>query len=169
MLYDLLSLVLGFGVGFGVTWKLLEEGVKKEEKIVEGARREKLAEVVGTVGKSEVGTILKEHPKTIEEIPEYISRKYMLQEVTLLTPEGLPISSNSSTKEEDTVEGPEIMRFAKRVLDSDRVVLVGGENRIMVMEVTPEVLLFAKITRDISRPEMDRIKAELGSILEGLI
>ena len=169
MLYDILSAVLGLGVGFGITWKLLESGVKKEEKIAESFTREKLREVIQPIQKPEGEAPIKERPRTIEEIPEYISRKYMLSEVTLLTPDGLPITSNSSTREEDTVEGPEIIKFAKRVLDSDRVVLMGGENRIMVMEITPEILIYAKVTRDVSRPEMERIKAELSNILEGLI
>lgn len=169
MLYDILSVVCGFGLGFVVTWKLLESGVSKEEKIVETVRRAKLTEVVETVGKTEVPVDLKERPKTIEELPTYIAGKYMLAEVTLLTPDGLPIVSNSSTLDDDTAEGPEIIKFAKRLFDSDRVVLAGGENRVMVMEITPEVLLYAKITRDVSRPEMERIKAELNTILEGLI
>ncbi|MCS7144403.1 MAG: hypothetical protein NZ879_05210 [Archaeoglobaceae archaeon] len=169
MLYDVLSVVLGFGAGFAVTWKLLESGVSKEEKIEETVRRAKLTEVVETIGKTEVAIDLKERPKTIEELPGYISGKYMLAEVTLLTPDGLPIASNSSTRDDDTAEAPEIIKFAKRLLDSDRVVLAGVENRVMVIEINPEVLLYAKITRDISRPEMERIKAELNTVLEGLI
>jgi hypothetical protein len=169
MLYDILSVVLGLGVGFGITWKLLESRVKKEEKIAESFARKKLREVVQPIQKPEGEASIKERPKNIEEVPEYISRKYMLSEVTLLTPDGLLITSNSSTRDEDTAEGPEIMRFAKRLLNSDRVVLVGGEYRIMVIEITPEVLIYAKVNRDVSRPEMERIKAEVGSILEGLV
>lgn len=169
MLYDILSVIFGFSLGFGATWKLLESGFRKEEKIEETVRRAKLTEVVETIEKTEVVSDIKERPKTIEELPEYIAGKYMLAEVTLLTPDGLPITSNSSTKDDDTAEGPEIIKFAKRLLDSDRVVLSGGENRIMVMEINPEVLLYAKITRDISRPEMERIKAEVNNVLEELI
>ncbi|MCX8172736.1 MAG: hypothetical protein N3D09_03890, partial [Archaeoglobaceae archaeon] len=169
MLYDILGAILGFGMGFGVTWKMLESGIRKKEKIEETVKRAKLTEVAESIGKTETAFDLKEYPKTIDEIPNYIVNKYMLSEVTLLTPDGLPITSNSPTRDEDTAEGPEIIKFAKRLLDSDKIVLVGGESRILVMEINPEILLYAKIMRDISRPEMERMKAELNAILEGLI
>lgn len=169
MIYDVLSIFFGLVLGFAATRKFLESGVKKEKKIEETVRRAKLAEVVESIEKPEVEVSLKDVPKTIEELPAYVSSKYMLSEVTFLTPDGLSIVSNSSSVDEDTAEGPEIMKFAKRLLDSDRVVIVGGENRIMVMEINPEILLYAKIMRDISRPEMDRIKSEVNTILEGLV
>lgn len=169
MLYDILSVVVGFGIGFVVTWKLLQSGMTKEEKIAETVRKAKLSEVVETIEKSEVLPKLQESPKTVEELPGYIATKYLLSEVTLLTPDGLPIASNSSTPDEDTAEGPEIIKFAKRVLDSDRIVIAGGESRLLVMEINPEVLIYAKTMRDVSRPEMERIKSELNTILEGLI
>ncbi|MEM0302920.1 MAG: hypothetical protein QXU31_05730 [Archaeoglobaceae archaeon] len=169
MLYDILSVVVGFGVGFVVTWKLLESGMTKEEKIAETVRKAKISEVVETIEKSEVSNQQQEGPKTVEDLPGYIATKYLLSEVTLLTPDGLPIASNSSTPDEDTAEGPEIIKFAKRVLDSDRIVIAGGESRLLVMEINPEVLIYAKTMRDISRPEMERIKGELNTILEGLI
>ncbi|MEM0215520.1 MAG: hypothetical protein QW384_06010 [Archaeoglobaceae archaeon] len=169
MIYDILSAVVGFGVGFVVTWKLLESGMTKEEKIAETVRKAKISEVVETIEKSEVSNQQQEGPKTVEDLPGYIATKYLLSEVTLLTPDGLPIASNSSTPDEDTAEGPEIIKFAKRVLDSDRIVIAGGESRLLVMEINPEVLIYAKTMRDISRPEMERIKGELNTILEGLI
>jgi len=169
MIYEFLSIVLGLGLGFGVTWRLLKTEVEKEERIIEAVQRAKVAEVVKPLSKSEIEVDLKELPKKIDELPAYIANKYMLTEVTLLTPEGLPVASNSTTVEEDTAEGPEIIKFAKRLLDSDRILLAGGENRLLVMEINPEVLLYAKITRDISRPEMERIKGELNTLLEGLI
>jgi len=169
MLYDILSVVVGFGVGFVVTWTVVESGMTKEEKIAETVRKAKISEVVETIEKSEVSNQQQEGPKTVEDLPGYIATKYLLSEVTLLTPDGLPIASNSSTPDEDTAEGPEIIKFAKRVLDSDRIVIAGGESRLLVIEINPEVLIYAKTMRDISRPEMERIKGELNTILEGLI
>lgn len=164
MIYELLAVVAGFLLGFTATWKFVEVGVKKEREKV--PRVAKIAEITERVEKSEQTT---KKPQNLEELVKYISTKYMLAEVTLLTSEGLPIASNSSNVDEDAATAPEIMKIANNLLRADRIVIGGGENRILAVQINPEVILYAKVTRDFSRAEMEKMKIEVNSLLEELL
>ncbi|MDK2794969.1 MAG: hypothetical protein PWQ22_97 [Archaeoglobaceae archaeon] len=166
MLYDILSIALGFGIGFVVTWRFVEVGVRREEEKIGEVRKAKIAVTEKIENAVEP---ISEKPSSLEELLNYIGRKYMLSEITLLTPDGLPIASNSSTPEEDTANAPEIIKLANQLLNSDRIVLSGGENRVVVVQINPDVLLYAKVARELSRPEIEKLKVEVNTILEGLI
>ncbi|MDI9642355.1 MAG: hypothetical protein QXQ38_03150 [Archaeoglobaceae archaeon] len=168
MLYEILSVLFGFGIGFIVTWRFVEIGVRREEEKIGEARKVKIAEVAGKIeGTTE--TLPEKMPSNLDELLKYISGKYMLSEVTLLTPDGLPIASNSSTPDEDTANAPEFIKVANQLLNSDRIVLAGGDNRVVVLQINPDVILYAKIARELSRPELEKLKSEVNMSLEGLI
>jgi len=93
----------------------------------------------------------------------------MLTDVTLLTPEGLPIASNSSSPEEDAAIAPELIKIGKSMLNSSRIIISGENTRILVMQVSPDVLLHARVARDISRREIERVGEEIKIILEGML
>ncbi|MCS7130309.1 MAG: hypothetical protein NZ872_02700 [Archaeoglobaceae archaeon] len=168
MLYEVLSILFGFGIGFIVTWRFVEIGVRREEEKIGEARKIKMAEVAGKI-ESAVEALPEKLPSSLDELLKYISGKYMLSEVTLLTPDGLPIASNSSTPEEDTANAPEFIKVANQLLNSDRIVLAGGDNRIVVLQINPDVLLYAKVARELSRPELEKLRGEVNKILEELI
>lgn len=168
MLYEILSVLFGFGVGFIVTWRFVEISIRREEEKIGEARKVKIAEVAGKI-ESVTETLPEKLPSNLDELLNYISGKYMLSEVTLLTPDGLPIASNSSTPEEDTANAPEFIKVANQLLNSDRIVLAGGENRVVVMQINPDVLLYAKVARELSRPELEKLRSEVNTILEGII
>lgn len=165
MIYDALAIVVGFSVGFLATRKFVEIGIKKGAKEERSAA--KIAEIVERVEK--VREPVTKRPKNLDELVKYIGMKFMLAEVTLLTPEGLPIASNSTTAEEDTAIAPEIIKIANALLRSDRIMVGGGENRILAIQINPEVILYAKVTREFSKTEMERLKHEVNSLLEGLL
>lgn len=166
MIYETLAVVVGFLLGFIVTWKFVEIGVKKEKK-EEMPRVAKIAEFAERVEKAPKQITKK--PENPDELIKYISTKFMLAEATLLTPEGLPIASNSSTVDEDTATAPEIIKIANALLRSDRIVIGGGENRILAIQINPDVILYAKVTREFSRAEIEKLKLEVNSLLEGLL
>ncbi|MEM1579175.1 MAG: hypothetical protein QXN34_07465 [Archaeoglobaceae archaeon] len=166
MIYEILSVLAGFLIGFGATWRFVEVGAKREREKEELVKA-KIAEVAERVEKR-IETPEK-RPQNLDELLKYVTTKYMLAEVTLLTPDGLPIASNSSTAEEDTATAPEIIKIANALLNSDRILLAGGESRIMVLQINPEILLYAKVTRDFSRAEMEKLKVEVNQLLEGLL
>lgn len=166
MMYDILAVVVGFSVGFIATWKFVEAGIKREVK----ERSLRVANITGVAEKIEKTTeTIAKKPENPEELIKYICTKFMLAEVTLLTPEGLPIASNSSTADEDVANAPEIIKIANTLLRLDRIVIGGGENRILAVQVNPEVILYAKVTREFSRAEIEKLKLEVNSLLEGLL
>lgn len=167
MLHEILVILFGFGIGFVVTWRFVEVGIRREEEKIKEARKIKMAEVAGKI-ESVVEALPERLPSNLDELLKYISGKYMLSEVTLLTPDGLLIASNSSTPEEDTANAPEFIKVAKKLLNSDRIVLAGGNNRIVVLQINPDVLLYAKVARELSRPELDKLKSEVNKVLEEL-
>lgn len=169
MLYEVLAVVCGGVLGFATTWKFVSAGIREEEKKEEEIRRAKISTISSAIEKKVEESKMSKPPSDLSEFVEYLSDKYILGEITILTPEGLPIVSNSSSPEEDSAVAPEIMRVARRLLNSDRVVLSGEESRILVLQVNPDVILHAKIARDISRREMDRIRDEVNMVMEGLI
>lgn len=166
MIYEILAIVAGFLIGFVATWRFVEIGVKKEVR-EEVPRVAKITGITERVEKSPEITIKK--PENLDELVKYISEKFMLAEVTLLTPEGLPIASNSSTTDDDVASAPEVIRIANDLLRSDRIVIGGGENRILAVQINPDVILYAKITRELSRAEIEKLKLEVNSALEGLL
>jgi len=93
----------------------------------------------------------------------------MLAEITILTPEGLPIVSNSSTVDEDVASALEMLRVANRLLNSDRLVIGSGDVRIVVLHINPEVILHAKVMRELSKTELEKIKTEINDLLEEMI
>lgn len=166
MIYETLAVVAGFLVGFLATWRFVEVGVKREKR-EEVSRSAKITGIAERVERIPETTTKK--PENLEELIKYVSTKFMLAEVTLLTPEGLPIASNSSTVEEDTATAPEIIKIANNLLRSDRIVIGGGETMILAVQISPEVILYAKVTREFSRAEIEKMKVEVKSLLEGLI
>ncbi|MEM0202875.1 MAG: hypothetical protein QXO16_00740 [Archaeoglobaceae archaeon] len=166
MIYETLAVVAGFSIGFVATWKFVEIGIKKETR-EETPRVAKIAGITERVEKTPEQITKK--PENLDELIKYISTKFMLAEVTLLTPEGLPIASNSSTVDEDTATAPEIIKIANALLRSDRIVIGGGENRILAIQISPDVILYAKVTREFSRAEIEKLKIEVNSLLEGLL
>uniref|UniRef100_A0A7J2THD0 Roadblock/LAMTOR2 domain-containing protein n=1 Tax=Archaeoglobus fulgidus TaxID=2234 RepID=A0A7J2THD0_ARCFL len=162
MLYDVLAVIFGFLLGFLVTWRFVEVGVKKEGK----ERVAKVTEFAQIVEKKQE---VAEKPSNLEELVKYISTKYMLAEVTLLTPEGLPIVSNSSSVDEDTATAPEMLKIANKLLNSDRIFISSGEIKIVVVQINPQIIMHAKVMRELSKAELEKMKLELNSMLEGMI
>ncbi len=164
MLYEVAALLCGGVLGFAVTYKIIERGTKEETgRIVEVARTKV------TVGEKRREYEVDKLPTSLDELADYISKKYMLSEVTLLTSDGLPVVSNSVDPERDAATAPEILKTVRRLLESDSAVLSSGGNRILVMKINPDVILHARLTRDISRKEMESMREEVDAILEGLI
>ncbi|WP_290598197.1 MULTISPECIES: hypothetical protein [unclassified Archaeoglobus] len=169
MLYEVLAIVCGGFLGFAATWKFVSTSIKEEKKKEEEIRRAKISSISTAVEKRVSESKMTKPPSDLSEFVDYLSDKYILGEITILTPEGLPIVSNSSTYEEDAAVAPEIMRVARRLLNSDRIVLSGEDSRILVMQANPDIILHAKIARDISKREMDRIRDEVNMVMEGLL
>ncbi|WP_456467755.1 hypothetical protein [Archaeoglobus sp.] len=169
MLYEILAVVCGGVVGFAATWKFVSTGLKEEKKKEEEIRKAKISSISTAVERKVAESRMAKPPSDLSEFVNYLSDKYILGEITILTPEGLPVVSNSSTAEEDAAIAPEILRVARRLLNSNRIVLSGEDSRILVMQANPDVILHAKIARDISKKEMDRIRDEINMVMEGLI
>lgn len=162
---EYLAAVSGGVIGFLITYKLIESGAKEEkERIAERA-------VLRISGESTVRKVVEERPppKSLDELVEYIATKYMLSDVTLLTSDGLPIVSNSKDAERSAATAPEIMRMARSIFESEWVFLDSGSERLLVAQVSPDVLLHARTTRELTRREVESLRSEVGSILEGLV
>lgn len=145
--------------------KTFKRGKKKRR----GNKKAKIS-TISTMVESKVSeSKMVSPPSDLSEFVDYLSDKYILGEVTILTTEGLPIVSNSTTAEEDAAIAPELLKVAKSLLNSDRIVLSGEDTRVLVIQANPDILLHAKIARDISKREMDKIKEEVNTVMEGLI
>ncbi len=168
MVYEVLAIVSGGVLGFGVTWVYLnyalKEGKAKEEEI----RRVKISNVASSIEPT-AEIKMEKPPSDLTEFVDYLSSKYMLSDVTLLTPDGLPIASNSPTPEEDAAIAPELIKVGKGLLNSSRILLSGENTRVLVMEVNPDVLLHARVARDLSKREVERIGEEVNMVLEGIV
>uniref|UniRef100_A0A7C3RAP7 Roadblock/LAMTOR2 domain-containing protein n=1 Tax=Archaeoglobus fulgidus TaxID=2234 RepID=A0A7C3RAP7_ARCFL len=168
MLYEVIVIVLGGVLGFGVTWAYLSQAMRQEKAKEEEIRIAKVSTVTSSIEpKGEIK--IDKPPSDLTEFVEYLSGKYMLTDVTLLTPEGLPIASNSSSPEEDAAIAPELIKIGKSMLNSSRIIISGENTRILVMQVSPDVLLHARVARDISRREIERVGEEIKIILEGML
>ncbi len=168
MLYEALAVICGGLLGFAATWKFVTAGMKEKKLEDVEARRAKISTISEMVESKAVEPVLKP-PSDLREFVDYLSEKYMLGEVTILTPEGLPIVSNSKTADEDAAIAPELLKVAKRLLNSSRILLSGEGGRIMVIQANPDIILHAKVARDVSGREMDRIQEEINTIMEGLL
>jgi len=168
MLLEVIAVVGGGALGFGATWAYLAYALKEERAREEEVRKVKLSTVTSTV-EPKVESKMEKPPEDLSEFVDYISKKYILSEVTLLTPEGLPIVSNSATPEEDAAVAPELLKVGQGMLNSNKLLLSGENTRVIVLQVNPEVILYAKVARDISRREMDRIIEETRLVLEGIV
>ena len=168
MLYEALAVICGGLLGFAATWKFVTAGMKEKKLEDVEARRAKISTISEMVESKAVEPVLKP-PSDLREFVDYLSEKYMLGEVTILTPEGLPTVSNSKTADEDAAIAPELLKVAKRLLNSSRILLSGEGGRIMVIQANPDIILHAKVARDVSGREMDRIQEEINTIMEGLL
>lgn len=172
MIDEILAVVTGGVVGFVATWMFVSTGLKrlKEEKRREEEIKKAKISTISTMVESKVSeSKMVSPPSDLSEFVDYLSDKYILGEITILTTEGLPIVSNSTTAEEDAAIAPELLKVAKSLLNSDRIVLSGEDTRVLVIQANPDILLHAKIARDISKREMDKIKEEINTVMEGLI
>lgn len=168
MLYEVLAIVSGGVLGFGVTWAYLSHAIKEEKTKEEEMRRVKVSAVTSSIEpKAEVK--IDKPPSDLSEFVEYLSNKYMLSDVTLLTPDGLPIASNSSAPEEDAAIAPELLKVGKGLLNSSRIIISGENTKVLVMQITPDIMLHARVARDISRREIERIGDEVKMVLEGIV
>ncbi len=168
MLYEALAVICGGLLGFAATWKFVTAGMKEKKMEEEEVRRTKISTISEIVESGVVEPVLKP-PSDLKEFVDYLSEKYILGEVTILTPEGLPIVSNSKTADEDAAIAPELLKVARRLLNSSRVLLSGEGGRIMVIQANPDIIIHAKVARDVSGREMDRIQEEVNTIMEGLL
>jgi len=168
MLYEVLAIVSGGVLGFGVTWAYLSHAIKEEETKEDEIRKAKVSAVTSSIEpKSEVK--IEKPPSDLSEFVDYLSSKYILSDVTLLTTDGLPIASNSSTPEEDAAIAPELLKVGKSLLNSSRISISGENTRVLVMQITPDIMLHARVARDISRREIERIGEEVKMVLEGIV
>ncbi|AAB90024.1 MULTISPECIES: hypothetical protein [Archaeoglobus] len=168
MVYEVLAVVSGGLLGFGVTWAYLNYALKEEKAKEEEVMRAKISNVTSSV-EPKLETKMEKPPSDLSEFVDYLCNKYMLSDVTLLTPDGLPIASNSPTPEEDAAIAPELIKVGKGMLNSSRILLSGENTRVLVMQVNPDVLLHARVARDISKREIERIGEEVNMVLEGII
>ena len=168
MIYEVLAGIFGGLVGFVAKWKFITAGIEEKKLEEVEARRAKIS-TISEIVESRVAEPELKPPSDLHEFVEYLSEKYILGEVTILTSEGLPIVSNSTTADEDAAIAPELLKVARRLLNSNRILLSGENERIMVIQANPDIILHAKVARDVSIREMDRIQEEVNTIMEGLL
>jgi hypothetical protein len=167
-MYEILAVVSGGVLGFGVTWAYLSYALKEEKAKEEEIRRVKISAVTSSI-EPKTEEKLEKPPEDLSEFVDYLSNKYMLSDVTLLTPEGLPVVSNSPTPEEDAAIAPELLKVARGLLNTERVLLGSEDRRILIIQTSPDIIMHARIARDISKREMDRIAEEINMVMEGIL
>ena len=108
----------------------------------------------------------KEQPSDFNELVRYLNDKYMLLDVTLATYDGLPIASNSQNPEEDSAMAPELLKMIMKQMNTDTAVISGRDYKLAIFEVSPDIICYARLRRDISIAELDRIRREICDFME---
>jgi len=174
-LFEVVSLILSGVLGAVITKIILKR--KENKEIKEDTTREKTTkETTVTVQKnlepSPNPTILRERintnytPTDFQDLVNYISDKYMLIDITLLTSEGLPIASNSNSPEEDAAIAPEILRIVGEIVKSDKIIISGKNEKILVFKIHPEVIAYTRVRREITGIEIEKLKEEITKFME---
>ena len=108
-------------------------------------------------------------PSDFQDLVNYLRDKYMLIGITLTTAEGLPIASNSPFAEEDAAAAPEILKMVNRMVDSDRVMISGRDEKIIVLSVDPEIVAHIRTKRELAAVELERLREEIIRFVEGYL
>ncbi len=153
-------------LGFTITNRILEREANEAKSLTMTPRVNVISEFLE---KEEVKNLERGPPKSLEELVEYVASKYMLTDVTMLTNDGLVIASNSKTPESDAAIAPEIMKVIRSVLDVDKAVLSSGDKKVLVVQLSEDIILHARVTRDVSKREIESIREEVNTLLGGLI
>jgi hypothetical protein len=167
---EAIALVSGVLVGFILAETIL--GIKKEREDVKAIVDEKTT-AVSEILKDSSGTMFKEQtdisytPSDFQDLIGYLSDKYMLLDLTLSTSEGLPVASNSTSPEEDAAIAPEILRMLGEMVDSDKIIISGKNEKILVFRADPEIIVHARVRRDITAIEIEKLKDEITRFMEG--
>ncbi len=178
-LFEVASLILGGILGAVITKIILERKENKEIKedtTKEETREERVVPVQKKL-KSSSEPIIKEQininyintnyiPTDFQDLVNYLSDKYMLIDITLLTSEGLPIASNSNTPEEDAAIAPEILRIVGEIVKSDKIIISGKNEKILVFKIHPEVIAYTRVRREITGIEIEKLKEEITKFME---
>jgi len=164
--YDLVAIIGGFLIGFIVVLALKPKKEKFEEKDI--TLSTKVVESVKMPKDKEKAQEIYQVPKDFNELVEYLVNRYMLVEATLASSEGLPIASNSANAEEESAIAPEIVKIMKRTINSDAVTISGRDMKVILFEVTPDVICYAKARRDVSLAEIERMKSDIMQTLGGI-
>jgi predicted regulator of Ras-like GTPase activity (Roadblock/LC7/MglB family) len=174
MIVETLAVISGGLIGFSITWKLVEKGIKEEEMKVQEVQKAKVSVISEAIAKKEETTITEPKkddfvPTSLSELVDHLRDKYMLYDVTILTPEGLPIASNSETPDEDAAMAPELLKVARRMFNTDKVTISSEKGKLIVLQASPEIILHARTTRDLPEPAIERLKNDTERLLEGII
>ncbi|MEM2023006.1 MAG: hypothetical protein QXI31_04940, partial [Archaeoglobaceae archaeon] len=145
-------------LGFIATNRILEREVNEAKSLKMTTRVNVISEFLEKEG---VKKLERGPPKSLEELVEYVAARYMLTDVTMLTNDGLVIASNSKTPESDAAIAPEIMKVIKSVLDVDKAVLSSGDKRVLVAQLNEDIILHARVARDVSKREVESIREEV--------
>jgi len=100
-------------------------------------------------------------PQDFKDLVSYLSDKYMLINLTISTYEGLPVASNSPTPDEDSALAPEILRLLRDIVESDKILISGGNKKVLVFNVGEDLIVHARVNRDLSLPEIEEGNTEL--------
>jgi predicted regulator of Ras-like GTPase activity (Roadblock/LC7/MglB family) len=159
--YDLVAIIGGFLIGFIVVLALKPKKKKIEEEEKDITLSTKVVESVKMTKDREKAQEIYQIPKDFNELVEHLVNRYMLVEATLVSSEGLPIASNSANAEEESAIAPEIVKIMKRTINSDAVTISGRDMKVILFEVTPDVICYAKARRDVSLAEIERMKSDI--------
>jgi predicted regulator of Ras-like GTPase activity (Roadblock/LC7/MglB family) len=165
MILEIVAVTSGGAIGYLVTWKLLEMQRREEEREILRKKREVISEVAEKVSEERSENV----PKDLQELVDYLCDKYMLYDLTLLTHDGLPIASNSSDPIEDAAIAPEVLKTVRELVSSDKIVVSGEDKKLVVFEVNSDVVLYARTVRDLTSKQVEMLKNEVNSFLEGYL
>ncbi len=173
-LFEAASLILGGILGAVITKIILERKENKEikEDTTKEKTRERITAPVQKKLESSPEPILRERintnytPTDFQDLVNYLSDKYMLIDITLLTSEGLPIASNSNSPEEDAAIAPEILRIVGEIVKSDKIIISGKNEKILVFKIHPEVIAYTRVRREITGIEIEKLKEEITKFME---
>jgi hypothetical protein len=164
-------IVAVFGITFGyiITRKILKriESSRSEKNVIEIDDKIIKDKLIRTsMAESSSKDFSKEQPSDFNELVRYLNDKYMLLDVTLATYDGLPIASNSQNPEEDSAMAPELLKSIMKQMNTDTAIISGRDYKLAIFEVSPDVICYARLRRDISIAEIDRIRKEIREFME---
>ena len=164
-----IAIIGGIAIGYFFAKKLLKRAISgnlekdfmlAKEKFI----KDKITKVTADESSSKGSS--KDQPLDFNELVNYLNDKYMLVDITLATYDGLPIASNSQNPEEDSAMAPELLKIIMKQMNTDTAIISGRDYKLAIFEVSPDVICYARLRRDISIAEIDRIRKEIREFME---